>query len=222
MGRNLTGKIYRLDKNKRLLTINVPENYLVRSFAEDISHNIWIGTDKGLYVYSTEGKPIKQFTSESGLLNDCIYSMLPVDNKPAVFASSNRGLSYISLNGILTNYTKESGLQENEFNTGSSVKTNTGKFYFGGVNGITSFYPAALSGLRDSPVLNITSLVVNDSLYNSSSGTWKGDTIELKYFQNHIQIDFAALGLLNTNEYEYKYRLKGFEKTGKPLISQPE
>src|SRR5260370_7621358 len=138
--------------------------------------------------------------------------MLPMDNKSAVFASRNLGLSYISLNGNLTNYTKESGLQENEFNTQSSIKTATGKFYFGGVNGITSFYPAALSNIRDSPVLNITSLVVNDSLYNSSSGIWKGDTIELKYSQNHIQIDFAALGLLNTDEYEYKYRLTSFEE----------
>ncbi|MEP6948669.1 MAG: ATP-binding protein [Ginsengibacter sp.] len=207
----LTGIIYRLDKNKALQTIHVPENYLVRSFAEDASHNIWVGTDKGLYIYSSAGELIKKITTESGLLNDCIYSILPVDNKPAVFASSNLGLSYISLNANLTNYTKESGLQENEFNTQSSVRTSTGKFYFGGVNGITSFYPAALSSLRDSPVLNITQLIVNDSLYNSSSGIWKGDTIELKYFQNHIQMDFAALGLLNINEYEYTYRLKGFE-----------
>jgi signal transduction histidine kinase/ligand-binding sensor domain-containing protein len=209
---NLTGMIYRLDKNNALRTIHIPENYLIRSFAEDASHNVWVGADKGLYVYSSAGQLIKKITTESGLLNDCIYAMLPMDNKPAVFASSNLGLSYVSLNGNLTNYTKESGLQENEFNTQSSIKTTTGKFYFGGVNGITSFYPAALSILRDSPVLNITSLVVNDSLYNSSSGIWKGDTIELKHWQNHIQIDFAALGLLNANEYEYKYRLTGFEE----------
>ena len=54
-------------------------------------------------------------------------------------------------------------------------------------------------------------LIINDSLYNSSPGYWKGDSIKLKYAQNHIQFDFAATGLLNTNEYVYKYRLKSFE-----------
>jgi signal transduction histidine kinase len=63
------------------------------------------------------------------------------------------------------------------------------------------------------PVLNITRLVVNDSLYSRSSGIWSGDSIFLNYSQNHIQIDFAAIGLLNANEYVYKYRLTGFEQT---------
>jgi hypothetical protein len=45
-----------------------------------------------------------------------------VNNKAAVFASSNLGLSYEALNGTVKNYTKESGLQKNEFNTGSALK----------------------------------------------------------------------------------------------------
>ncbi|MDQ6890057.1 MAG: histidine kinase, partial [Bacteroidota bacterium] len=129
----------------------------------------------------------------------------------------------------LINYTKESGLQENEFNTQSAIKTQSGKYYFGGVNGITSFYPSSLSELKDSPVLNITHLVINDSLYNFSPGTWRNDSIILNYTQNHLQFDVAALGLLNTTQYQYKYRLKNFEKkwqtthqpTGIKYVLQP-
>ena len=207
----LDGLLYRVDKDEHLQTIHVPENYLVRSITEDSTHNIWVGTDKVLCIYSAKGELIKRITKETGLLNDCIYALLPSDKQAAVFASSNLGISYISAEGTVNNYSKELGLQENEFNTGAAVKTSSGKFYFGGVNGITAFYPASLNVVSDTPIINITRLVVNDSLYNSSAGTWKGDSILLKYYQNHIQLDFAAMGLLNNNEYLYKYRLKGFE-----------
>jgi signal transduction histidine kinase len=209
----VTGILYKRDEKKHLQIFHIPGNYQVRSLAEDAAHNIWVGTDKGLYVYNISGGLIKIFTAQTGLLNDCIYALLPIENKTAVFASSNFGLSYVSLNETIINYTKESGLQENEFNTESAVKTLNGKFYFGGVNGITAFYPSSLFNIKDTPVLNITNLIINDSSYNAYSNVWNNDSIVLNYSQNHIQFNFAALGLLNTNEYEYKYRLKGFEET---------
>jgi len=206
-----TGLVYRFDRNNVLQTFQVPEHYDVRSITEDAEHNIWVGTDKGLCLYSSAGIFKKRLTRESGLLNDCIYGLLPVDKGAAVFASSNWGLSFVSAEGRINNYSKELGLQENEFNTGSVLKTASGRFYFGGVNGITAFYPAALNIVSDTPIINVTRLVVNDSLYNSSAGSWMGDSILLKYYQNRIQLDLLAMGLLNSNEYIYKYRLKGFE-----------
>ena len=207
------GVMYVLNKNGNLQTINTPGNYGIRSCTEDAMHNIWVGTDKGLYVYTASGKLIKKIARETGLLNDCIYSLLPVDNKPAVFAGTNFGLSYVSVDGAIKNYTKELGLQGNEFNNGAACKTATGKFYFGGVNGITGFYPASLSTVKDTPVVNITRLLVNDSLYDFPSGTRNKDSILLQYNQNHIQLDIAANGLLNTDEYIYTYRLKNLEES---------
>jgi len=222
------GDIYKMDKNDKIETINLPEKFSIRCFAEDAFHHIWIGTSSGLYVHTLDGHMLKSFYKSSGLLNDCIYSMLPLPNKSAVIASSNMGLSDISLNGNIKNYTKELGLQDNEFNTAAALITNSGKFYFGGVSGITAFYPTALNNLQNKPLLNMTRLVVNDSSYNSA-GIWKGDTIRLKSAQNHLQFDFAATGPLNADKYFYRYRLIGFEKhwqsthqpTGIRYILQP-
>ncbi|MEO8768808.1 MAG: ATP-binding protein [Ferruginibacter sp.] len=205
------GSVYIMDKNGNQKIINSPGNFGTRSILEDAMHNVWIGTDKGLYVYDVQGKLIKKIYRESGLLNDCIYALLPIDGKPAVFASTNYGLSYISIDGTIKNYTKELGLQENEFNNGAAIKTKAGRFYFGGVNGITGFYPGSLTNVKDTPILNITKLVVNDSNYTASAGIWNNDSILLKYSQNHIQLDIAANGLLNSDEYTYTYRLKGLE-----------
>lgn len=224
-----TGLLYRFTSSGFLQTIHIPDNYAIRCITEDAQHNIWVGTDKGLYIFSVTGTLIKKVSRETGLLNDCIYSILPETGQTAVFASSNMGLSYITLDGTIKNFTREIGLQENEFNSESAIKTATGKFYFGGINGITAFYPFDLSEINDNPVLNITRLMVNDSLYNFSSDFWRNDSVILYYNQNHLEMDVAALGILNADEYEYQYRLKGFENnwqtthhpTGIKYVLQP-
>jgi len=206
-----TGVLYKLDKNHHAETYHIPGNYIVRTIAEDALHNIWVGTDKGLCIYSQQGNFLKEFTSETGLLNDCIYSLLPVNDSSSVFASTNFGLSYISLHDDVKNYSKELNLQELEFNTASCTKTKSGKLYFGGVDGITSFYPGSLSVTNDTPGIFITRLVINDIPYNFSSSICRGDSILLDYSNNHLQLDITALGLLNPDEYIYKYRLTGFQ-----------
>ncbi|HEY4873973.1 MAG TPA: two-component regulator propeller domain-containing protein, partial [Puia sp.] len=210
----LSGIILKLDEHGSFKKINIPENYVVRCMAEDGVHNIWVGTERGLFIYDAEGKLITYFSRESGLLNDFIYALLPADkSNNNFFASTNFGLSFISKDGKIKNYTRELGLQENEFNTGSSAMSPSGKLFFGGINGITAFYPSELSAVSDSSLINITRLVVNDSLYNLFGGAWSGDSIRLAHNQNHIQFDIAATGLLDPTEYLYRYRLNSFEKS---------
>jgi len=223
------GTVYRYTPNGALQTFQIPGDYYIRSMGEDRSHHIWIGTDKGIYIFSNTGQQIKTIDVQSGLLNDYIYAMLPLNNDNAMFCSTKMGLSYVPLHGRIKNYTKELGLQESEFNTQSAVKTPNGKFYFGGVNGITAFYPAAISESIDKPILNITRLTINDAPYIFSSRFWRNDSVLLKYDQNYLQFDFAALGTLNTDQYEYRYRLKGLEEkwhvthvpTGIKYVLQP-
>jgi signal transduction histidine kinase/ligand-binding sensor domain-containing protein len=193
--------------------INIPGDYLVRSMAEDDKHDICIGTDRGLFLFNDSGKLINHFSRESGLLSDIIYGILPVHGTNNLFVSTNFGISSIDSDGKIKNFTRELGLQENEFNTQASAMSPEGKLFFGGINGITAFYPSALAVVNNSSLINITRLIVNDSLYNAFGGPWEGDSLILAYNQNHLQFDIAATGLLNPNEYLYKYRLHGFEES---------
>jgi hypothetical protein len=206
-----TGILYNVDENQQTKLFRIQGDYMVRTIVEGSAHNIWVGTDKGLFVYSQKGQLIEKISTETGLLNDCIYSLLPVKNSEAVFGASNLGLSFITLQDNIKNYSEELGLQSVEFNTASCVETKSGKLYFGGVDGVTSFYPNALSEIKDIPGLYITRLVINDIPNNFSSGVQKGDSILLNYSQNHLQLDITAMGLLNPDEYIYKYRLSGFQ-----------
>ncbi len=210
------GALFRIRQNGDVKNINIPENYVVRCLMEDDKHNIWAGSEKGLFVYTAEGKLMKQVTKESGLRNDFIYALLRVDSN-SVFASTNLGLSLISNDGSIKNYTKELGLQENEFNTQSATKSPSGKLFFGGVKGITAFYPWELSKTTDNAIIHVAQLVVNDSLYNSSAGMWEGDSIHLKYNQNRLQFNVAAIGLFNPDGYIYHYRMRGAEEVWQTL-----
>jgi signal transduction histidine kinase/ligand-binding sensor domain-containing protein len=209
-----SGTIIKLSPTGSTTNIPVPNNYIIHCLAEDGQHNIWAGTERGIYIFNSSGTLIKQINRESGMLSDCVYILLPADsNTNSFYASTNFGICYVSAKGIVNNYTRELGLQENEFNTQSGTLAPNGKLFFGGINGITAFYPSHLTGTKDSTIINISRLIVDDSLYNSFGGEFKGDTITLNYKQNHIQFDIAATGLLEPDEYVYKYRLNGFENS---------
>ena len=190
--------------NGRSVSIPVPGNYTVRSMTENSTHQIYVGTEKGLLVYNENGALLKKFTIASGLRNDCIYAISTEKNN--CYVSTNLGISSVSPDGTIHNYSKEMGLQENEFNTNAVLQMKNGKIFFGGVNGITAFYPSALTQVKDAPLIHITDLTVDDSSLNSSSGIWFGDAIKLNYKQNRLRFDIAAMGMLNVNEYVYRYR----------------
>lgn len=196
-------------KNNKLSHVEIPGNYIIRSIAENGSHQICVGTEKGLFIYDENFNPVKKIDISSGLRNDCIYA-IAISGKD-LFVSTNLGLSYIGANGVIQNFSKEMGLQDNEFNTNAVLSLNSGKLFFAGINGITAFYPLSFSEIKDTPLIHITKLTVNDVPFNSSSGIWFGDTIQLNYKQNHLRFDIAALGFFNTNEYEYEYRIIGLD-----------
>jgi ligand-binding sensor domain-containing protein/two-component sensor histidine kinase len=202
------GLVFMIDSN-RINDINIPGNFTVRSMAEDDVHQLYVGTEKGLFIYNNNGKLVGRYNIASGLRNDCIYAIATLGND--CFVSTNLGISSITANGVINNYSREMGLQENEFNTNAVLKMKNGKLFFGGVNGITAFYPSALTQVKDTPQIHITDLVINDVSQNTSSGIWFGDAIKLNYKQSHLHFGVAAMGMLNANEYVYQYRLSGFD-----------
>jgi signal transduction histidine kinase len=208
----VSGVILKQDETGHLHRIVIPGNYVIRCMAEDGAGHVWVGTERGLFIYDLAGNLVRHVGRQSGLLSDFIYELLPAEpNKRNFFASTSFGLAFISPEGTVKSYTRELGLQENEFNTQSGAISPTGQLFFGGIHGVTAFHPFQLSLVSDSAFIHITRLDVNDSLYNSYGGAWQSDSIRLPYHRNHIQFDIAATGLLNPNEYLYRYRLNGFE-----------
>jgi ligand-binding sensor domain-containing protein len=206
------GSLYRKNKDQQFLPVILPDNFTVRCFAEDSKHNIWVGTEKGLYVFTASGILIQKISAETGLRNDCIYSLVPDNGTGSVFAGTNLGLSQIISGKTIKNYTKQNGLQDNEFNTESIAKTSEGRIFFGGVKGITAFYPSTLNTTDDKPSLLIYKVDVNSDEYRSDSAIWASGKLQLNYSQNKIAFSVSAAGMQNASDYQYEYKMEGYDK----------
>jgi ligand-binding sensor domain-containing protein len=105
-------------------------------------HFLWVGTGGGgLVRLDLLNETFTEYTVEDGLPNNFIYGVLG-DDSGKLWMSTNHGLScYDPSTHQFKNYDLSHGLQSNEFNTRSYYRNNDGKMLFGGINGITSFYP---------------------------------------------------------------------------------
>ncbi|HPG37811.1 MAG TPA: two-component regulator propeller domain-containing protein [bacterium] len=202
------------------------ENSLCNDFInylfEDSDKNLWIGTIEGLNLYNPATNTFKRYTVKDGLPNAMINGILEDDHKN-LWISTNGGLSKFSPStNTFRNYDVADGLQSNEFLARSCFKNKHGEMFFGGVNGITVFYP---DSIRDNPY--IPPVVITDfRLFNESipmsnffkEKTTRTDsndvqpTISLKHHQNVFEFEFVALNFHQSEKNQFSYMMQGFDK----------
>src|SRR5690606_11158775 len=88
-----------------------------------------------------------------------------------LWISTDNGLSYFDVkNQSFQNFYTEDGLSHNEFNYASFFKGSNGKYYFGGMNGVTFFEANKVLTKTTSPALKFLSVSgYNNKLKNSFS-----------------------------------------------------
>ncbi len=133
---------------KELKRIQFKNTGGVRCFAKDDANNIYIGSNKGIFKIDNAGKILLHLNKEKGLPDECIYAMC-FDNEGLLWCSTNKGILKVNKDNSILQLKKEDGLQENEFNTNVAAKTDDGEIFFGGVNGISSFFPAAINSSKE-------------------------------------------------------------------------
>ena len=128
-------------------------------FALKVDHRggVWIGTNWGLnYINPNTGK-ILQYTEKDGLPNAAI-SGIEIDAQNHLWISTYYGLShYNPQRNKFTNYYTSDGLVNNEFRRGAYFQSISGEIFFGGINGLTFFYP-----FESQPSYNLSNLIFTD------------------------------------------------------------
>ena len=179
----------------------------IRSIAKDKADNIYLGCDKGLLKIDSTGKQIWKLEKKDGLPDDCIYSIQPVENDE-FWCSTNKGIFKLTTDKKIVVLRKEDGLQENEFNTNISFKDSKGELYFGGVNGVSAFYPDQINSIPENVQLMITDIKIDGEAYFRDTGVWNLTNITLPYNKNNISISFTAFGQGNPDQYVYQYKME--------------
>jgi ligand-binding sensor domain-containing protein len=168
--------------------------------------NLWVGTDNGLVCFDTEGgKILKIYNIQNGLPNNVVYGILPEDENN-LWISTNLGLAKLDIEKEkFAVFDVMDGLQSNEFNTNAAFRSNDGELFFGGLNGVSSFFPKKILPNTYNPPIKITHFKVFDKeiAFNEDS------VLILTHEQNFFTLELTALNYSMSHKNIYAYQLEG-------------
>lgn len=190
--------------------IYFPNTGYVRCYVQDQQSNLYIGSNKGIFKTDSTGNILWHIDKKDGLPDECIYAMA-IDEKGTLWCSSNKGVFRVSTGKSILQLRKEDGLQENEFNTNVVARTTDGEMFFGGVNGVSSFYPQQISEQHDQVRLLVTGIRINNQPYQADTALWNVSRLTLNHNQNNLSFDILAMGPANPDQYVYQYKLEGVD-----------
>lgn len=185
---------------------------------EDAQGVIWLGSyDAGLIRYQPAQNKTSFYTMKDGLPSNVILGILE-DDKRNLWISTDNGLAKFDRK-VFKTYTIQDGLPGNVFNYNSFYKDSKGEFFFGGYNGLVSFFPAEIKENKRIPKVIFTRLrlfnktvVIGDEsnlLHRNISLTRE---ITFSHSQNIFSVEFAVLNYIKSEKNKYAYKLEGLDK----------
>lgn len=192
------------------------------SFCEGSDGSMWIGTGEGLVKFDRKNSTVTSYTEVDGLPSKVIRGILEGQDGTLWIATVNGISRHNPTDGSFKNYYEYDGLQENEFNIGASHKAVDGKLYFGGIKGLTAFYPHIVDQ-RTYPVppLYFSELsVMNEPVkYDPvledeniiDRHITEATQITLPFTSNMFSIKFTVLEYTNPKKITYAYMMDGFD-----------
>ena len=180
----------------------------VTCFIYENDGNMWIGTKGGgLNYFDRKKNSFSHFTERDGLCNSSIYCMVKDDNGKLWLGTSFGLSNFDPKTKKFQNYFRSDGLVNTEYNRYSACKTADGTIFMGGMNGIDYFHPDSLiNSAVTPPQVEITGF----RIFNQPGYLQQNQ--ELKYDQNFINIEFAAIDFTNPEANQFIYKLEGADK----------
>lgn len=181
----------------------------------------------GICRYIPEKDGFECYTVEDNLPRSIYYGILD-DSTGNLWISSNSGL--IRYNPALKTsirYTTEDGLQSNQFNFRSSLKSKDGVLFFGGINGFNSFHPFNLTLNTTRPNIAISSVSIHKSGSLQESGDCipipENGLIKMDHKVVTFDINFESLSFIAPGQNRYMWTMEGANKgwitTDRPSVS---
>ncbi|MBN2611633.1 MAG: response regulator [Bacteroidales bacterium] len=206
-------------------TASISGSYVI-SLCLDHKNNLWIGThgngfNKLVIDSVSNTAKFERYDESHGLSNNVVYCILE-DNSGKLWMSTDFGISCFNpQTKNFNNFYSSDGLQSDQFYWSSGFKNKQGKLYFGSMNGLNSFMPEEIIGVRAVPVARITGLTIYNqpvvagkeysgkvilpkSILNTSS-------IKLSHKIREFSIVFSALDYYQPEKIHYEYIMSGFD-----------
>lgn len=193
---------------------------IILSIYESNDKTIWIGTDtQGLFSYNKKTKTFSNYDDFPGFNEKSIRAIIS-DNNGALWLSGGSGLTKLDLkNRKSTNFNKDDGLIDNDFNNNAVYKDGNGELYFGGYEGVNYFNPNEIKKAEKAPRLYFSDFkLFNKSVKPNEEGSplskviSQTQEITLNYTQSVFTIEYVGINYNYSKKNQYAYYLEGFEK----------
>ncbi|WP_298537389.1 hybrid sensor histidine kinase/response regulator transcription factor [uncultured Algibacter sp.] len=201
----------------------------IYSILEDKEGVFWIGTFGGglnkmtLPATGNSDPVFKCYTEKDGLANNAVYGLLEDDNGILWVSTDNGISSFNPKTETFKNFNKEDGLQSNNFRMNAYFKSKEGYLFFGGLKGLNVFHPKKLKENSIKAIPRLTGFKIKNEtiivdrpyegrvLFKEPVGI-TSKPIELRYDENTLTFEFAALHYAAPEKNKFKYKLVGFDK----------
>ncbi|MGM0508977.1 MAG: two-component regulator propeller domain-containing protein [Fusobacteriota bacterium] len=198
-------RFYYEESNSNSISSNI-----IISLNEDKDNNLWIGTyNTGINKMNLKTGKITRFGKEIGLPDLAILTIL-FDESGNIWMGTKDGLcKFNPETKSFQHFTKEDGLQGNQFYFNTEFKDDEGYMYVGGVKGLNKFHPENIKRIQYDPDIKLTEF---STINREIRGIEFRDKVELDYNENSFKIGFSALNFSRGTQ-RYRYKIVGEEDT---------
>lgn len=214
---------FKVTKMRDAMFKNIPKYNSIQtilSIYESNDKKIWIGTDgEGLFSYNKKNNQFSNYNNFPGFKEKSVRAIIS-DNNGSLWISGGSGLTKLDFkNKISTNFTKDDGLIDNDFNNNAVFKDANGELYFGGYEGVNYFNPNEIKKTEKAPRLYFSdfklfnrSVKPNEDASPLEKVISQTKEIILNYKQSVFTIEYVGINFNYSNKNKYAYYLQGFEK----------
>jgi len=192
---------------------------IINCITEDQKHRIWIGTREGLRLYDEGQESFKTIKARKDFVKETIYGIIP-DEDNNLWISTNSGLIKFNPDkGSVQTFDESDGLQNKQFNDYAFCKAKDGMMLFGGIKGVSYFYP---SKIKQQPLplkLSFTGLevlnknvAVGDETDILEEHLDQVNELEISPEYKQFSIFFNTFNYISSNRTYYYYKLDGIDK----------
>ncbi|HMS97244.1 MAG TPA: hypothetical protein PKA12_00810 [Saprospiraceae bacterium] len=175
------------------------------------NEEFYVGTESGVYIYDAKNILAVPYITNIGT----VYSLYW--DSYYLWCGTNNGLIRINQDKELTIYTKYEGFQGSHYNQNNYIISEDGEYYFGGEDGVSSFYPFKLIK-PEIPFSFLESISNGDSLYYYTGE--RSPLIYFDYFRSNFSCKLNVSGLDMPSRYTKQYLIEGLHKSWQNLNKQ--
>jgi len=192
---------------------------------KDENNIFWLGSNVDGLIKMDEEKGRTEFfkyDKSLGAPDNSVYGIAS-DRNGNIWISTNHGLGkFNTQTEHFKSYFESDGILSNSFLWDASYQSENGEIFFGGINGLISFYPEHIVDDSTTYPVFISKLIIQnkevkigDEIHGRkifSKNIQYTDKITLTYPTTAFSLEFVALNNLNPEETQYAYRLEGFDQ----------